>query len=450
MSAKAQSRNLPEQSSGSPRTKSLILAAGVGSRLRPLTDNVPKCLVDVGGRPLLEYWLQGLATIGAQAALLNTHAHADKVRAYIGRHNALGGGVLLDETHEPELLGSAGTITANESFADDADEILLIDADNFSTVDLEQMLAFHRNHEAPCTMLLFHASNPSACGIAELDPSGRITAFTEKPAEPVSDLANAGVYVMDAALFREIANLEAFDLGFDVLPKLVGRMAGFVHKGFHVDIGTPAAYAHACIEARRLLAPLGQAADGTRAAVFLDRDGTLIESVHYLSDPDQVVLVPKCAAAMLRLRRAGFALIVVTNQAAVGKGLIDEQRLERIHQRMHALMAAAGFGVDAVYHCPQPGAGSDRAIIEHPDRKPGPGMLRRGATESRLDLTRSYMVGDMQSDVLAGFNAGCRANVLINRAPANAADLLHFDYPRVASLSDAADWILNDAGLGEP
>jgi mannose-1-phosphate guanylyltransferase len=123
-------------------------------------------------------------------------------------------------------------------------------------VDLAELLAFHRAHPDPFTMLLFHAENPSACGIAELDEDGRIVSFVEKPRDPVSDLANAGVYVLDAAAYREIAAMRAFDLGFDVLPAFVGRMRGRVLEGYHLDIGSPEALAQARGDAPGLLEEL--------------------------------------------------------------------------------------------------------------------------------------------------------------------------------------------------
>ena len=150
------------------RVKALLLAGGLGTRLRPLTDTIPKCLVPIAGRPLLEYWVDRLADAGIAEARVNTHAHADQVRDYIGSVNAEGR-LHLAESYEPELLGSAGTIAANADLADDADEVVIVYADNFSDVDLRPLLAFHRWHGDPFTMLLFRAPNPRACGIAELD-----------------------------------------------------------------------------------------------------------------------------------------------------------------------------------------------------------------------------------------------------------------------------------------
>lgn len=236
---------------GRMTTRALLLAGGLGTRLRPLTDRVPKCLVPVAGRPILDYWIDALDAAGIGEALLNTHHHAGQVRDYIAVVNARGG-VQLSEAWEPELLGSAGTVHANRGWADDADEILVIYADNLSDIDLGALVAFHRAHGDPMTMALFHTEYPEKCGIAELDGQGRIASFVEKPAKPVSDLANAGLYVLDAEAWREIADMDAFDFGFDVIPRFVGRMRGYRHPGYHRDIGTPEALAQADADAPAL------------------------------------------------------------------------------------------------------------------------------------------------------------------------------------------------------
>jgi len=217
------------------RTKALLLAGGLGTRLRPVTDTTPKCLVDINGHPLLDYWFSALRANGITDVLINTHHLPAYVRNFIEKKNSQG--FRAAETYEPVLLGSAGTITANRAWGDDADDVVIIYADNLSDLDISSLLAAHRSHGQPLTMLLFHAPNPKACGIAELDDCGRIIAFEEKPEHPKSDLANAGVYAVTASAWREIADLKAFDLGFDVLPRFAGRMQGHVHDGYHRDIG---------------------------------------------------------------------------------------------------------------------------------------------------------------------------------------------------------------------
>lgn len=185
---------------------------------------------------MLDFWFAALARCGIREVLINTHHLPDRVRAYLDA-GPRQRGFEVEEVFEPELLGSAGTIHANPTWADGADACVIVYADNLSSIDLAEPIRFHASHDDPLTMVLFHASNPRACGIAQLDGSDRVIDFAEKPEDPKSDLANAGIYVVDAAAYREIAERNAFDFGFDVLPGFVNRMRGWIFEGYHRDIG---------------------------------------------------------------------------------------------------------------------------------------------------------------------------------------------------------------------
>jgi histidinol-phosphate phosphatase family protein len=433
--------------------KAILLAAGLGTRLRPLTDLVPKCLVPIAGRPLLDDWVDRLARAGVSEARVNTHTFPEQVRAFIERVNR-SGRLKLAETYEPTLLGSAGTIAANADLADGADHVIIIYADNFSDVDLTAMLAFHKSHGDPFTMLLFRAPNPKACGIAELDDEGRVVSFIEKPREPKSNLANGGVYIVSASAYREIAAMKAFDLGFEVLPKFVGRMRGWAWDGYHLDVGTPEALAKARRDAPGLRFSLARPSHpGGKPAVFLDRDGTVIEHVHYLGNPADVRLVPGAAGAIQRLREAGFVCVVVTNQSAVGRGMISLEQVGLVHSEMIRQLAEQGTAVDAIEFCPLAPSGDDRTVIDHPDRKPGPGMLFRAAESLGLDLDASWMVGDLISDVLAGINAGCKGSILLRSGQVKHRELGDPgpwpEYHVADDITAAAELILTNSKLGQ-
>ena len=146
----------------SGRVKALLLAGGLGTRLRPLTDTIPKCLVTIDGRPLLSFWVECLVEAHIREARINTHAHAEQVRAYIDSVNAESALRLL-ESREPDLLGSAGTVTANADLADGAEQVVIIYADNLSDIDLRPLIAFHCRHGDPLTMVLFRSPNPRQC-----------------------------------------------------------------------------------------------------------------------------------------------------------------------------------------------------------------------------------------------------------------------------------------------
>ncbi len=239
---------------GCRHVSAVLLAAGFGTRLRPLTDHVPKCLVPIAGRPLLDYWFDRLEEAGIRDVLINTHHHADQVEAHVARVSARGP-LSVVTTHEPKLLGSAGTVTANRDFVQSGDDCLIIYADNLSDVDLAALVAAHRAHDDPITMTLFHAPRPEQCGIAQLDGSARIVGFVEKPTNPTSDLANAGVYALAGTAFHEIADMNAFDLATDAIAAFIGRMRGWIWEGYHRDMGTHEALRQAEIDARRVFGP---------------------------------------------------------------------------------------------------------------------------------------------------------------------------------------------------
>jgi mannose-1-phosphate guanylyltransferase len=221
----------------SAKCKVLLLAGGLGTRLRPLTDHAPKCLIPINGRPLLDYWLARFDAAGTYDVLINVHHLPRLVEDYVARVNA-GGRFRMRVFHEPKLLGSAGTVHANRDWVGEGETGLIVYADNLSNVDLRALLDYHHGHGQAMTMMLFRTPYPEKCGIAELGASGKVVSFIEKPKEPKSNLANAGLYALTGSAYREIADMDKFDIGFDVLPSFVGRMMGWEWTGYHRDIGT--------------------------------------------------------------------------------------------------------------------------------------------------------------------------------------------------------------------
>ncbi len=222
--------------------KAFLLAAGLGTRLRPITDTTPKCLVEVGGRPLLDIWLDALAKAGVQEVLVNTHHLAGLVEAHVARRWMP---PVVRLSHEPVLRGSAGTLLANRDFVADEDMFLVVNADNVTDFDLRMLMDAHRAGATIATLSVFHAPRPSECGIVEL-ADGLVVGFVEKPADPRSDLANAGMYAFHPKVLDEIPEPLPRDIGFDLLPRLVGRArAVALDDCYFLDTGTPAALVRA-------------------------------------------------------------------------------------------------------------------------------------------------------------------------------------------------------------
>jgi mannose-1-phosphate guanylyltransferase len=227
-------------------SKAFLLAAGLGTRLKPLTDLIPKCLVPVDGEPMLSIWLSLCERVGLREVLINTHHLPDQIEDWAGRQAQKPTKIRL--AHEPELLGTAGTVAANRSFVEDEDDFFVFYADNLVSTDFDALTAFHCSHDAPLTVALFHSPRPWSCGIALVDDRNRITGFEEKPARPKSDLANAGVYVARRGLFRFLPPQGFADFATDVFPRLVGEMRGFVIEGCVLDVGTAQNYQEALRE----------------------------------------------------------------------------------------------------------------------------------------------------------------------------------------------------------
>jgi mannose-1-phosphate guanylyltransferase len=225
--------------------KAFVLAAGVGSRLRPLTDTVPKCLVPIDGQPMLDIWLDALAQAGVDEVLINLHHLPDAVNRHVKARTARNARPAVRTAEEPELLGSAGTLAAHRDWVAKEDLFLVTYADNLTDFDLRTLVQAHKDHDAIATLTVFHSERPSAGGVVELDATGRVTGFVEKPPHPVSDLVNAGMYAFHPSVLDEIDGAPPQDIGFDLLPRLVGRARAVLVEGYFRDIGTTDAYRQA-------------------------------------------------------------------------------------------------------------------------------------------------------------------------------------------------------------
>lgn len=219
--------------------KAFLMAAGLGTRLRPITNTIPKCMVPIKGRPLLSWWMELFEKHNVSDVLINTHYLAEPVRNFISSYNRQSNKVRIYESYEPTLLGSAGTLKENKKFVEDESSFLICYADNLTNINLSELIFWHEQVNPVLTMGLFYTNNPTGCGIATLNDKHIITEFVEKPKHPASNLANAGIYVAGQEIFNYIpAGKGETDMGKDVLPLLIGKMAGYEIKDYLLDIGT--------------------------------------------------------------------------------------------------------------------------------------------------------------------------------------------------------------------
>ena len=220
--------------------RSLLLAAGMGTRLRPITIDKPKCLVEVGNKPMLGWWLKHLETINCKEVIVNTHYHSDQVSEYIKNYKS---DVLsIIERYEHKLLGTAGTLLENANFFEGCTG-MLIHSDNATDIDLNKLIQAHQNRPRQClmTMLTFTTNVPQKCGIVELDSDGIVQNFHEKVENPPGNRANGAVYVFDQELIEILQDSfeKPKDFSTEVLPRLIGRIYTHHTLNQFIDIGTP-------------------------------------------------------------------------------------------------------------------------------------------------------------------------------------------------------------------
>lgn len=222
--------------------KAFLLAAGKGERLHPLTDTIPKCLVSIQSTPLLAIWLELCHRHGIDEVLINTHSYPYVVKNFLKEH---GNDIHVHLTEEEILLGSAGTLLENRNWVKSEQDFWIFYGDVLTNIDLTRMLEFHRRRNSIATMGVYEVSNPSQCGIVTIDEENVVQGFIEKPANPVGNLAFSGILLATPAILDVVPHKIPADIGFDVLPRLVGRMAAYPISEYLLDVGTPASYHNA-------------------------------------------------------------------------------------------------------------------------------------------------------------------------------------------------------------
>lgn len=215
--------------------KAFLLAAGEGTRLYPITKSVPKCLIPIRGVPLLGIWLELCRQSGVDEVLINLHAHPAAVRGFLSEHDF---GVRVRLLEEPELLGSAGTVFANRQWVESEPYFWILYADVLTNMDFDAMRSLHERSSLPVTLGVHEVPDPDRCGIAEVDGRGVVRDFVEKPSRPMGNLAFSGVMIGSRELLDVIPSTVPADLGFHVIPRLLGRMAAHPIREYLLDVGT--------------------------------------------------------------------------------------------------------------------------------------------------------------------------------------------------------------------
>jgi mannose-1-phosphate guanylyltransferase / phosphomannomutase len=425
-----------------------ISAGGRGTRLGELTREVPKCLVPVAGKPILEHQLGELERNGIEKVWLLTGHLGELIEEFIA---ARSWPFEIEILREREPLGTAGGLAALRGRMHEP--FLLLYGDLILSMDISRMLRFHEDSGSLVTLLAHPNSHPHDSDLLMVGRDGVVTGILGKKDTRegyFANLVNAGVYILSPKVIEPIEPGRKSDFEKDVVASLVdkGGVSAYRSSEYVKDMGTPerlaqteAAISSGLVEARRLSNP--------QRALFLDRDGTINRFAGLISRPEELELLPGAAQAIRAANDAGYLCFVVSNQPVVARNLCTLEGVEDIHRKMETLLGAQGAYLDDIRFCPHhPDCGfpgENAALkIDCECRKPKTGMLLDLAARYNIDIGRSFMIGDSSVDVMTAKNAGLRS-ILV----AGGMDEAEPKYPvqpelRAANLLAAVKAILDD------
>jgi histidinol-phosphate phosphatase family protein len=399
-----------------PTTNSaVILAGGLGTRLRAALPDRPKVLAPVAGRHFLAYLLDQIADAGLRDVILCTGYLGEQVSDVFGtRFRRL----KLRYSQEAEPRGTAGALRDalplllnngdgdNDGYDNDHDndsdndDVLVFNGDSYCQTDLAAFLQWHQRECSQASLVLAHVPDVSRFGSVEFDGQHRIQRFREKGSSGPGWI-NAGIYAISKRLIAGISNRAPVSIEHECFPAWIKIDNGiFAYPSSadarFLDIGTP----NTLQAAQDFFLPASSRNGHARRCVLLDRDGTVIVERNYLRDPSEVELLPGASGALRQLRELGLSIVLVSNQSGITRGFFDEQQLGRIHERLRALLGDADVALDAIYYCPHlPEQGCNC-------RKPQPGMIERAAHDLGFDPRAAFVIGDKACDVDLGTRVG--------------------------------------------
>ena len=403
--------------------KTVIMAGGRGTRISELFPDIPKPLIPICGKPVLEWEICNLRDQGFKDFVFTVSHMADKIQDYFGDGSKFG--VNIEYFVEETPLGNAGALFKIPNLDDD---FLLLNADSVFDVDFNRFVEFHKSHKGLVSLFTHPNSHPYDSGLIIADENKSVVQWlTKEDIRPFyyKNRVNAGLHVIspralelsgiDASLIgKEIEGKNyKVDLDRQILKPLCGRNKVFCYDSpeYVKDMGTPDRFNQVKNDFESGLISEKNLSNKQKA-VFLDRDGTINKYVGFLRNIDDFELLPEVSDAIKKINESGYLAIVVTNQPVIARGELTVDELTQIHNKMETLLGKAGAYLDAIYYCPHhPDKGFEGEIkelkIDCDCRKPKPGLLLKAASDFNIDLKNSFMVGDSESDIKAGHNAGC-------------------------------------------
>lgn len=405
--------------------KTVIMAGGKGTRISSVASDIPKPMIRVDGKPVLEHEIECLREQGFDDIIITVSHLGNIIMDYFGDGSAISPvtgktfGVHIEYYFEKQPLGNAGALFQIKDKLDS--DFLLLNADAMFDVDFNRFVDFHKSHGGLVTLFTHPNSHPYDSGVIIADEHGAVERWLTKEDDRPKyyrNCINAGLHVISPKILETEIMTSKVDLDRQLLKPLAGTGKMFCYNSpeYVKDMGTPDRYYSVCEDFKEGRVK-GKNLVYKQKAVFLDRDGTINKYIGFLKDIDDFELIDGVASAIKAINVSGYLAIVVTNQPVIARGEVSFEELQEIHNKMETLLGEQGAYVDAIYYCPHhPHKGYEgerpELKIECDCRKPKPGMLLQAAKDFNIDLEHSWMIGDGENDITAGKNAGCHTALI--------------------------------------
>lgn len=401
------------------------MAGGRGTRITSVASDIPKPMIKIGDKPVLEHELECLRSQGFTDIIITVSHLGQIIMDYFGDGSKVSPatgkqfGVHIEYYFEKEPLGNAGALfKIKEKLTED---FLLLNADALFDVDFNRFVDYHRQHGALVTLFAHANDHPYDSGLLVVDKDNYVQQWlTKEDARPqyYRNIVNGGLHVLSPKVLDVEINTPKVDLDRQILKPLAGtgKMLCYNSPEYAKDMGTPERYYAACADYKSGKIQ-GKNLRNKQKAIFLDRDGTINKYVGYLRTPEQFELLEGVGEAIRKINLSGYLAIVVTNQPVIARGEVTVDGLQQIHNKMETMLGKEGAYLDGVYYCPHhPDKGFAGEVEELKVvcecRKPKAGLLLKAAKDFNIDLSQSWMIGDSENDVLAGKNAGCKTALI--------------------------------------